>query len=68
MSVPVRILVLAALVVVGLVGSTAPAAATVPAWSGLDARDFGEAIPAPGAVVEAVELDPALSVVGAGEA
>lgn len=65
---PVRILVLAALVVVGLVGSAAPAAATVPAWSGLDARDFGEAIPAPGAVVEAVELDPALSVVGAGEA
>ncbi len=64
---PVRILAVVVLALVGLAGNAAPAAAAVPAWSGLDARAFHEAIPAPGALIGAVPLDPGLSVAGAGE-
>ncbi|MGV0813989.1 prolyl oligopeptidase family serine peptidase [Mycolicibacterium boenickei] len=44
------------------------ATAAVPDWSGLDARRYDAPIPAPGALIEAVGLDPALSVPGAARA
>lgn len=49
-------------------GSAAPAAAAPPDWSGLDARAFSAPIPASGALIESVPLDPALSVPGAAAA
>lgn len=51
---------------------TVPTAPTVvagaPAWSGLDARSYDGPIPAPGTLLDTVDLDPALSVAGAGQA
>jgi len=51
-----------------LMGCATTADAATPTWSGLDARDASvlEApVPAPGALLETVPLDPALSVAGA---
>ncbi|WP_163751815.1 alpha/beta hydrolase family protein [Mycolicibacterium helvum] len=45
-----------------------PASAATPDWSGLDARHHDGPIPAPGGLIQAVPLDPALSVAGAGAA
>ena len=39
-----------------------------PVWSGLDARNFSGPIPAPGSLIEAVTLDPELSVPAAASA
>ncbi|WP_197508353.1 S9 family peptidase [Mycobacterium sp. E802] len=48
---------------------TAPtAAAAVPNWSGLDARHYDAPIPPAGTLIQAVPLDPALSVPGAARA
>lgn len=47
---------------------TAPAAAAVPDWSGLDARGYAGEIPAPGALLSDVPLAQALSVDGAARA
>jgi len=43
-------------------------AATVPNWSGLDARFFSGPIPAPGSLIDTVPLAPELSIAGAGAA
>ncbi|BCI52568.1 lipase [Mycolicibacterium litorale] len=51
-----------------MVAPAAPVSAAVPNWSGLDARHYAGDIPAPGAVIEDVELAPGLSVRGAGAA
>jgi hypothetical protein len=51
-----------------LMAPTAHAAADVPNWSGLDARGYDGPIPAPGRLISAVPLDPALSVRGAADA
>lgn len=51
-----------------LVGCARPVEAGGPLWSGLDARSFDGAIPAPGTLIESVTLDPELSVPGAGAA
>jgi acetyl esterase/lipase len=56
---------------VGLALVTAPmptASAAAPNWSGLDARAFADRVPAPGALIRTVPLDPALSVTGAARA
>ncbi|GJF09694.1 lipase [Mycolicibacterium cyprinidarum] len=65
---PARILAVVVLALAALVSNPVSAAAAAPAWSGLDARSFSAAIPPSGALIEAVPLDPALSVAGAGEA
>jgi acetyl esterase/lipase len=44
------------------------ASAAAPNWSGLDARSFAGAVPAPGTLIQTVPLNPALSVTGAKEA
>ncbi|MBV5244515.1 prolyl oligopeptidase family serine peptidase [Mycolicibacterium sp. PAM1] len=49
-------------------GCAPGAGAVVPAWSGLDVRGYDAPVPAPGALLDAVPLDPALSVPGAGSA
>lgn len=63
-----RVLVALLLGLASLMGSHAVAAATVPDWSGLDARFYDGPIPAPGALIESVPLNPALSVAGAASA
>lgn len=60
--------VLAFGVVAATATATPTAAAVAPEWSGLDARHFAAPIPAPGKLIESVELNPALSVPGAGRA
>lgn len=59
-----------ALLVCGLAAVTPSpqAAAAVPNWSGLDARDFAGDIPASGTLIRHVPLAPELSVAGAGAA
>nr|WP_234706080.1 prolyl oligopeptidase family serine peptidase [Mycolicibacterium setense] len=47
---------------------TAPTSAAAPNWSGLDARHHDAPIPAAGTLIEAVSLDPELSVPGAASA
>nr|WP_234711900.1 prolyl oligopeptidase family serine peptidase [Mycolicibacterium setense] len=47
---------------------TAPTSAAAPNWSGLDARHHDAPIPAAGTLIEAVPLDPELSVPGAASA
>ncbi|MCV7114546.1 prolyl oligopeptidase family serine peptidase [Mycolicibacterium setense] len=54
------------LLICGLV--TAPTSAAAPNWSGLDARHHDAPIPAAGTLIEAVPLDPELSVPGAASA
>ncbi|KHO26685.1 lipase [Mycolicibacterium setense] len=54
------------LLICGLV--TAPTSAAAPNWSGLDARHHDAPIPAAGTLIEAVSLDPELSVPGAASA
>src|SRR5690349_4868239 len=51
-----------------VIAPTAPTHAEAPVWSGLDARFFAGPIPAPGATIASVPLDPALSLTGAGPA
>ncbi len=63
-----RALVALLLGLASLMGSHAVAAAAVPDWSGLDARFYDGPIPAPGALIESVPLNPALSVAGAASA
>ncbi len=63
-----RVLVAVALCATALVAAPVAAGATVPNWSGLDARHYDGPIPAPGTLIRAVPLDPALSVTGAGAA
>lgn len=60
--------VLAFGVVAATATATPTAAAAAPEWSGLDARHFAAPIPAPGNLIESVELNPALSVPGAAQA
>lgn len=60
-----RLVVAVALIAVLAAPATA---AAEPRWSGLDARNFGAQIPAPGALIESVPLDPALSVPDAASA
>ncbi|KAB7758463.1 lipase [Mycolicibacterium phlei DSM 43072] len=55
-------------VMLALTAAPAVATAAAPQWSGLDARDYGGPIGAPGTLIESVPLDPALSVAGAGQA
>ncbi|BBX17233.1 prolyl oligopeptidase family serine peptidase [Mycolicibacterium duvalii] len=63
----VRVVAVISLIAVSLAGAAVSAAAA-PQWSGLDARQYAGPIPAPGGLIEAVPLDPALSVAGAGPA
>ncbi len=56
------------LLVPALLFGAGSAAAAVPIWSGLDARDYAGPIPAPGALIDSVPLNPTLSVAGAGAA
>ena len=58
----------AATVVLGSFATPAVAGAATPVWSGLDARNFAGDIPAPGALLADVPLDPALSIRGAARA
>ncbi|MHC9296481.1 alpha/beta hydrolase family protein [Mycobacterium sp. LTG2003] len=60
--------VIALLVLAFVAGPVPVATAAAPNWSGLDARGFDGAIPAPGTLIESVPLDPALSLPGAGTA
>lgn len=55
----------ALLMVAGVLGSATSSAAAVPDWSGLDVRYYDGPIPAPGDLIDAVPLSPALSVTGA---
>lgn len=63
-----RYLAAALLCFAALLGNPATAQAATPVWSGLDARSFDGSVPAPGRLINAVPLDPALSVTGAGRA
>jgi dienelactone hydrolase len=63
-----RVLAALLLSLVSMLGAVAPAGAVAPDWSGLDARFYDGPIPAPGALLESVPLDPTLSVAGAGAA
>ncbi|WP_416223199.1 prolyl oligopeptidase family serine peptidase [[Mycobacterium] burgundiense] len=63
-----RVLGTVLLFMTALALAPAVAAAATPNWSGLDARHYDGPIPAPGALIEAVPLDPALSVAGASRA
>ncbi|MGB3482180.1 MAG: prolyl oligopeptidase family serine peptidase [Mycobacterium sp.] len=51
-----------------VIGTAAPAQAAAPDWSGLDATSYNGPIPAPGALINSVPLNPALSVSGAAQA
>ena len=64
----VRVAAAALLMVAALFGGAPTAGAAAPAWSGLDARGFDGAVPAPGRLLDTVTLDPALSVAGAADA
>ncbi|MFA5712386.1 prolyl oligopeptidase family serine peptidase [Mycolicibacterium sp.] len=63
-----RLLGAVLLCVAALVVTPAVAGAATPNWSGLDARHYDGPIPAPGELIRAVPLDPALSITGAGSA
>ncbi|VEG54113.1 secretory lipase [Mycolicibacterium aurum] len=63
-----RIAAVVLLTAVALVGGVPTAAASAPAWSGLDSRAYDGPTPPPGQLLDAVALDPALSVSGAGAA
>jgi Prolyl oligopeptidase family len=63
-----RVLAALLLCLASMAGAGAVASAAAPDWSGLDARFYDGPIPAPGALLESVPLDPALSVAGAGAA
>ncbi|BBY77865.1 lipase [Mycolicibacterium parafortuitum] len=56
------------MVLAALVGVAPAATASVPVWSGLDARTYDGPVPAPGTLIDAVALDPALSVTAAARA
>lgn len=61
----VRILVVVLLCAVATMWPSNVASAVTPQCSGLDARSYDGPIPAPGALIESVPLDPSLSVAGA---
>ncbi len=61
-------LILVLTLVVSVVLPADAMAAAPPQWSGLDARDYDGPIPAHGALIDTVSLDPALSVAGAAAA
>lgn len=65
--VAVRIVVVIALIAAALVAVPGTASAA-PRWSGMDARTYTGPISEPGALIESVPLDPALSVAGAAAA
>ena len=52
----------------GIAATTPIAHAAQADWSGLDARNFGAPIPAPGKLIASVPLNPDLSVPGAARA
>ncbi|WP_293235080.1 prolyl oligopeptidase family serine peptidase [Mycolicibacterium sp.] len=52
----------------GAVAGPAVAHAETPNWSGIDARNYGGDIPAPGHLITEAPLDPALSIDGAARA
>ena len=62
------VLVTAVGIVVAAIGAAVTAGAEAPAWSGIDARNYDGAIPAPGVLIDERPLDPALSVGSAGRA
>ncbi|OBG91299.1 lipase [Mycobacterium sp. E136] len=64
----VRVLAVALLIAIGLVATPGVAPADAPQWSNLDVRSYGGPIPAPGALIESVPLDPSLAVAGAASA
>lgn len=61
----VPVLTVALLATIGLLATPGAAAAVAPQWSNLDARHYDGPIPAPGALIRSVPLDPSLAVDGA---
>lgn len=63
-----RLMAVTAAALVFIAAPMPTASAAPPHWSGLDARAFADPVPPPGALIQTVPLDPALSVGGAARA